>query len=99
MTTTLTPSQLQEFYDLLALSALNNDIKFNLLNSIDDGTLDEQTFTQIVSILREEDRLEKDIQKYGDELANFDTDDYLNKIQIVVDEQIKHYLSQKQPAR
>lgn len=99
MTTTMTPSQLQEFYDLLALSALNNDIKFNLLNSIDDGTLDEQTFTQIVSILREEDRLEKDIQKYGDELANFDTDDYLNKIQIVVDEQIKHYLSQKQPAR
>lgn len=93
--TTLSPQLLQELYDLLALSTLDNDMKFHVLASIDDGSLDEATFHQILTVLREEDRLEKDIQKYGDELANFDTNDYLTKIQTIVDKQVKLHLTKK----
>ncbi|MBI4836145.1 MAG: hypothetical protein HY817_02705 [Candidatus Abawacabacteria bacterium] len=83
---------IQEFHDLLALSALDQELKLALTEQVNKGTMTPETFAEVISLLREEDRLDKDIQRYGTDLANFDTDGYLNSIQQVVDEEVKKRL-------
>lgn len=85
------PHTLQEFYDLVALSSLDLELKVKLISLSE--VMDEEMFQEILDLLREEDKLDKDIQHYQEDLINFDNDDYLNKVQNVVNEEVKKHLS------
>lgn len=88
----------QEFRDLIALSSLELGLKMRLLAQLDVGELDENTFNQVLNLLREEARLDQDIERYSQEVLNFDHDEYLNKVQQIVDTEVKKHLESKRIA-
>lgn len=90
---------LQEFHDLLALSSLELDLKLRLIAQVDLGELSDTIFNEILNLLREEARLDHDVERYSQEIINFDHDEYLNKVQQIVDMEVQKHLDSVQNSK
>lgn len=93
--TPITTALVQEMQDLLVISTLDNELKQHILSQLENKAMSVSTFTNLLKLLREEDRIDKDMQKYGDELTNFDANDYLDQMQQTVTATVQEYLGQK----
>lgn len=93
MTITISPLEQQEFQDLLAISAVSDETKAYLQKQL--STLDSDTFFSLLYILREEDRLDREMQKYAADLTEFDPVAYTQRLKDTIEEAIQGYLSTK----
>ena len=91
--TTITTALVQEMQDLLIISTLDTELKAYILKQLQEKTISVATFTNLLKLLREEDRIDKDMQKYGEELTNFDTAEYLDQMQKTVNSTVQEYLA------
>lgn len=85
----------QEVQDLLSISTIDPELKIHIVSQIQAGTMSPAVFQQLLSLLREEDRLDKDMQKYSTEVLTFDPDQYLDHVQSVVNHEVVSYLESK----
>src|SRR3970282_652403 len=95
MEITISPIEQQEFQDLLTISAVSDETKAVLQKQFDSNAIDSHTFFSLLYILREEDRLDREMQKYAAELANFDPVAYTQRLKEVVEGEIQKYLAAK----
>ncbi len=95
MTITISPLERQEFQDLLTISAVSDETKAVLEKRFQADTLDSDTFFSLLYILREEDRLDREMQKYAAELAEFDPVAYTERLKTVVEGEIQNFLATK----
>lgn len=86
---------LQEIQDLLVISTIDQELKAHIQAKVNAGDITPSLFQQLLSLLREEDKLDKDMQKYSDEIVNFDPNQYLDHVQSVVNAEAKKYLNTK----
>lgn len=93
MKNTIPTSLLQEIQDLLIISTIDQELKAHIQARITTGNITPTLFQQLLALLREEDKLDKDMQKYSDEIVNFDPDQYLDHVQAVVNSEAEKYLN------
>lgn len=86
---------LQEIQDLLVISTIDHELKAYIQAKVKAGDMKPSLFQQLLTLLREEDKLDKDMQKYSDEIVNFDPDQYLDHVQSVMNAEAKKYLNTK----
>lgn len=92
MKNTIPTALLQEIQDLLVISTIDQELKAYIQAKVTTGDITPALFQQLLTLLREEDKLDKDMQKYSDEIVNFDPDQYLDHVQAVVNTEAKKYL-------
>lgn len=92
MKNTIPTALLQEIQDLLVISTIDQELKAHIQAKVTTGDITPTLFQQLLTLLREEDKLDKDMQKYSDEIVNFDPDQYLDHVQAVVNTEAKKYL-------
>jgi hypothetical protein len=93
MNTTIPSALLQEIQDLLIISTIDPELKTHIQTRLTTGNITPTLFQQLLALLREEDKLDKDMQKYSDEIVNFDPDQYLDHVQAVVNTEAQKYLN------
>ncbi len=93
MNTTIPSALLQEIQDLLIISTIDPELKVHIQTRLKAGNITPTLFQQLLALLREEDKLDKDMQKYSDEIVNFDPDQYLDHVQAVVNTEAQKYLN------
>lgn len=92
MPNTIPSALLQEVHDLLSISTVSPELKAVIENQLQSGNMKPHIFQQLLALLREEDRLDKDIQKYSKEIINFDPNQYIDHVQEVVNNEVQQYL-------
>ncbi len=93
MNNTIPSALLQEIQDLLIISTIDQELKAHIQSRLTAGNITPTLFQQLLALLREEDKLDKDMQKYSDEIVNFDPDQYLDHVQAVVNTEAQKYLN------
>lgn len=95
MTITISPLERQEFEDLLAISAVDDDTKKIITEQFKADTIANDTFFELLRILREEDRLDREMQSCVADLADFDPIAYTQRLKETIQGEIKKYLAAK----
>ena len=95
MTYAIPSALLQEAQDLLSISTIDSELKSHISEQLRSGKMKPAIFQQLITLLREEDRLDKDMQKYSNDVLSFDPNQYLDHVQSIVNQEVKNYLGNK----
>ncbi len=95
MDITISSLEKKEFEDLLTISAVHTDTKTIIMSQLQADKIASDTFFELLNILREEDRLDREMQQNVAELADFDPEAYTRYLQRMIESEIEKYLAEK----